>query len=137
MQTQIHLNFNGECEEALKFYEKALGAKRTFSHSWGDSPMAKDAPKGWDKKIMHAVIRIGDAELMAADSPPEHFKPMSGFSMSISVKTPKEADKVFTALSDGAKVTMPLQETFWADSFGMLTDKFGTPWMVNCGKQQS
>ena len=136
MQTQIHLNFNGDCEEALKFYEKALGAKRSFSHTWGQSPMAKDAPAGWADKIMHATIKIGDAEVMAADSPPSHYKPMSGFSMSLNAATPKEADKIFTALSEGAKVTMPLQETFWAHSFGMLTDKFGTPWMVNCGKPQ-
>jgi PhnB protein len=96
--------------------------------------MAKDAPKGWDRKIMHATIRIGDAEIMAADSPPDRYQPMTGFSMSLNVATPKEADKVFTTLSEGAKVTMPLQETFWAQSFGMLTDKFGVPWMVNCSK---
>jgi PhnB protein len=134
MQTKVHLNFKGDCDEALRFYEKALGAKRTFSTSWGDSPMAKDAPKGWDRKIMHATIRIGDAEIMAADSPPDRYQPMTGFSMSLNVATPKEADKVFTTLSEGAKVTMPLQETFWAQSFGMLTDKFGVPWMVNCSK---
>lgn len=136
MQTQVHLNFNGDCDDALTFYERALGAKRTFSHSWGDSPMAKDAPKGFENKIMHAVIRIGDQDVMAADSPPGRYERPSGFSMSLNVKTPKEADKIFTALSEGGEVTMPLQETFWAQSFGMLTDKFGTPWMVNCGKEQ-
>ncbi len=134
MQTQVHLNFKGDCEDALKFYEKALGAKRTFSVTWAESPMAKDAPKGWDKKIMHATIKIGDAEVMAADSPPGRYEQPSGFAMSLNVATPKEADRVFTALSEGGKVTMPLEETFWAQSFGMMTDKFGVPWMVNCGK---
>ena len=137
MKLNAHLNFNGNCAEAMKFYERHLGAKTTFTITYAGSPMAEQFPAEFGDKIMHATIRIGDAVVMAADSPPSHYKPMSGFSMSLNVATPKEADRIFTALSDGAKVTMPLQETFWAQSFGMLTDRFGTPWMVNCGKPQS
>ena len=136
MKTQVHLNFAGDCDEAITFYEKALGAKRRFMMTWGDSPQANDMPPGWKHKIMHATFTVGDTEVMAADSPPSHFKPMAGFSMSLGVDEPKDAERLFRALSDGATVQMPLEETFWARRFGMLTDRFGTPWMVNCNKPE-
>ena len=92
-------------------------------------------PADWGSKVMHASLFVGDNVLMASDAPPDQFKSMQGFSVSFQVDDPAEADRVFNALAEGATVTMPIAETFWASRFGMLTDRFGTPWMVNCDKK--
>ena len=81
-------------------------------------------------------MTFGDQVLMASDAPPEHHRPMQGFSVSLSVEEPAEADRIFDAFSEAGEITMPIQETFWAHRFGMLVDRFGTPWMINCEKKQ-
>lgn len=133
MLLRPYLNFNGNCEEAFKFYEKCLGGKITFKITFGESPMAKQFPALADK-IMHITMTVGKEILQASDAPPDRFQKPQGFSVSLDAETTDEAERVFKALSDEAKITMPIQETFWAARFGMLTDKFGTPWMVNCHK---
>ncbi len=134
MQLVPHLNFSGQCEEAFKFYEGSLGGKIQFMMTYADSPMAERMPPEWRKKIIHATIRIGDALVMGADAPPDHFQKPQGFSMSLEIKEPTDAERLFQALAEGGQVTMPIQKTFWAQRFGMLVDRFGIPWMINCGE---
>jgi PhnB protein len=134
MQVNPYLYFNGNCEEAFSFYEKVLGAKVQMMMKHSEAPMDTKSDPAWANKIIHARMEVGGAVVMASDAPPQHYHQPQGFSMSIGVKDPAEAEKIFAALSEGGGVVMPLQETFWAQRFGMLRDKFGTNWMVNCEK---
>lgn len=127
-----HLNFNGNCLDAMKFYEQATGGKIQFKMTYGESPMP--CPEGFSDKIMHASILIGGDVLMGADAPPDRYKTPQGITVSISNSDLDTAKKIFDALSEGGTAIMPFQETFWAKGFGMVTDKFGIPWMVNCEK---
>ena len=127
-----YLFFGGRCEEALEFYRNAVGAQIDMMARFDESP---DPPPpgtlqpGFEHKIMHAAFRIGDNFLMASDGC-EEGSGFQGFSLSLSVDTEEEARRVFAALSDGGKVTMPLAKTFWSPLFGQLTDRFGISWMV-------
>jgi uncharacterized glyoxalase superfamily protein PhnB/uncharacterized protein YndB with AHSA1/START domain len=132
-----YLNLNGRCAEALRFYEQALGAKVRMQMTFGESPMADKTPPEARGKIMHASFTIGDSTIMASDGMPGSTETLSGFSLSLPAKDAAEAERLFAALSDGGTVRMPLAETFWAVRFGMLTDRFGVPWMVNCEKPQT
>ena len=132
MKLNAYLNFNGNCGAAFRFYERCLGGKIEMMMTHGESPMAEQTRPEWRDRIMHTRLVIGDAVLMGSDAPPEMFQTPQGFSVSISVETPAEAERIFNALSEKANVRMPLQQTFWAARFGMLTDQFGIPWMVNC-----
>lgn len=134
MQMNVHLSFDGRCEEAFKFYEKCFGGKILFSMTWEGSPMGAQAPAGWGKKIMHTTLAINDQRLQGADAPPDHYKKPQGFSMAISLSDAAEAERIFNTLAENGQVQMPLAETFWALRFGMLIDQFGTPWMINCEK---
>ena len=132
MQLNPYLMFNGNCEAAFKFYEKVLGGTIEAMMPHEGTPAEEHVPAEWRKKIMHARLVVGDEVLMASDAPPEHFQPMKGFSVSLNVDKPAEAERIFQALSEKGSITMPLQQTFWASRFGMLVDQFGTPWMINC-----
>lgn len=132
MQINPYLHFNGRCEEAFKLYEKVLGGKIEVMLPHEGTPAASHVPPEWKKKIMHARLNIGDQVLMASDAPPGHYHQPQGFTVSISIKDPAEAERIFKALADKGKITMPLDKTFWAQRFGMLVDQFGIPWMVNC-----
>jgi PhnB protein len=134
MQLNAYLHFNGNCDEAFKFYEQALGGKIEMRSTFGESPMAAQMPAMKDK-IIHARIRIGDQLLMGSDSPPERFNPPHGFSLSLGTQTPEDAEKYFAALSTDGQVHMPMAESFFAKRFGMLVDKFGIPWMVVCQQE--
>ncbi len=134
MNLNPHLTFNGECESAFRFYEKNLGGKITLMMTYGDSPIAAQAPPGWGDKILHATLSLGDHRLTGADVPPEHYQKPQGFSVLLHVSSAAEADRIFAVLKEGGTVQMPLQETFWAVRFGMVVDQFGTPWIVNCEK---
>jgi PhnB protein len=135
MQLNPYLTFTGRCEEAFKFYEKALGGKIEAMMTAVGTPMEKHVPPEWRDKIMHARMTVGETVLMASDTPPDRAEPMKGFSICLNFDRPAEAERAFRALSEKASVTMPIQETFWAQRFGTLTDQFGTPWMINCEKQ--
>jgi PhnB protein len=134
MELNPYLAFNGTCREAFTFYEKCLGGKITMMMTHADSPMADQTPPEHLDKIMHVRMVVGDKVLMGGDAPPGHFTPPAGFSVSLGIAAPAEAERVFAALSEGGTVRMPIQETFWAQRFGMFIDRFGTPWMVNCEK---
>lgn len=129
---QPYLFFGGQCEEALEFYCKALGAEVPMLTRYKESPEQKrPVPGCFDEKVMHASFRIGETTLMASDGMCDGKPVFEGFSLSITVPETAEAERVFAALSEGGLVTMPLEKTFWAPKFGMLTDRFGVGWMVS------
>ena len=132
MKVQAYVSFDGRCEEALEFYKKSIGAEVTFLMRWKESPdAAMKPPPGFEEKIMNAAFRIGETQLMADDGMGAKEAEFKGMTLAIEVADDAEAKRVFTALGEGGNVTMPLMKTFWTSSFGMLTDKFGVPWMVN------
>ncbi len=135
MQINPYLFFNGKCEAAFRFYEKTLGGKVVAMMTYGDAPDPTQTPPDQRKQIMHARMTVGDMVLMGSDAPPDRFNKPQGFSVSLGIKEPAEADRIFAGLSQGgATVIMPIAETFWAKRFGMLVDQYGTPWMINCEK---
>ena len=133
IQLVAYLNFDGHCAEAFRFYESCLGGHLEVQ-THGESPMADQVAPAWRDRVLHARLTIGDAVLMGSDRPPESHEAAQGFAVSISVDTPEDADRIFAALAEDGTVTMPLAESFWAFHFGMLVDRFGTPWMVNCDR---
>jgi PhnB protein len=132
VQVNPYLNFDGDCAEAFRFYERVLGGRIEAMTTHGDSPIADQVPPAWHDRIMHARLVVGDAVLMASDSPPEHYQKPAGLYVTLNVQDPAEADRIFNALAENGTVTMPIDKTFWAERFGMLVDRFGTPWMINC-----
>ena len=132
MHVQPYVFFNGRCEEAITFYQQALGAQVEMLMRFSESPDPTPpelVPPDWGHKVMHSSIRIGSTVVMASDgcAPEPGFK---GFSLSLSVADIAAADKAFAALADGGEVQMPLGTTFWSPRFGVLTDRFGVSWMV-------
>lgn len=111
-----------------------MDGKITFMLTWGDSPMAKDAPPEWAGKIMHASLTVGDVVLTGHDPLPHQYEAPRGFSILLAPSEPADADRLFHALAENGTVGMPLQETFWAARFGAVTDRFGIPWSINCEK---
>ena len=131
-----YIGFDGHCAEAMRLYERVLGGKIEMMMTNGESPMRDQIPPGNEHRVMHARLVLDQGVLMAGDAMvgcESSYQGMKGFSLTLSYGDPAEAKPVFDALSEGGKVTMPLQKTFWAESFGMLTDRFGTPWIINGG----
>lgn len=128
-----YLSFNGNCADAVRFYERVLGGKLEILMSGADSPMAAQIPKESAHRILHARIALPDGGILYAGDTPQNmpYEGIKGVSITLNYKTIAEATKVFNALADGGQVTMPLQPAFWAKQWGMLIDKFGTPWIVN------
>lgn len=134
MLIEPYLTYNGDCEQALAFYAKCLGGEVTFMQRYGGSPMDNaELPAEWKNKVMHAVLKAGDTGFMACDAPPgQPAQGYTGITMSINLPDTAQGKRVFEALAAGGQVQMPFAKTFWAEGFGMLTDRFGVPWMVNC-----
>ncbi len=130
MQVQSYLFFDGRGEEAIEFYKKTLDAKVTMLMRWKDSPDKSMCTPGNENKVMHASLTIGETGVMASDGRNTGNPKFEGFALSIATKTEAEADKLFNALADGGKVTMPQTKTFFSPRFGMLADKFGVNWMI-------
>jgi PhnB protein len=133
LQLDAYLMFDGTCAEAMRFYQRILGGKlEMMTHA--ESPMAGQKPSDMADRIMHARLTLDGRLLMASDwMAGQPYPGMHGFSLSLMYPTPDEARRTFDRLAEGGQVTMPMQKTFWAEAFGMLTDRFGTPWMVNGG----
>lgn len=130
-----YLTFSGQCAAAFKFYERCLEGKIVSMVPFADTPHAESVPADERGKIMHASLVVGSQVLMGSDAPSgQPYEGIKGCSVAIHVDTPEEAERVFNALSEGGTIMMPLTETFWAARFGMLTDQFGVPWLINCGK---
>ena len=134
MQVQAYLSFNGRCEEALAFYQEALGAQVLAMIRFNeapDPPPAGMVPPGAERKIMHSAFMIGDSTVMATDGDCSGKTEFMGVSLTLQVADAAEAGRVFKALADGGQVRMALDKTFWSPCFGMLVDRFGVSWMVN------
>ncbi|MFN6558660.1 MAG: VOC family protein [Nostoc sp. ChiSLP01] len=134
MKINSYLNFNGNCKEAFEFYEQCLGGKIVMMLTHGDAPTAEHVPPQWHDKIMHVCLDLGDRLLMGSDSPPGCFETPQGFYVQLSIDEPAQAERIFDALAEKGKVKMAIAQTFWSVRFGMLVDRFGIPWMVNCQK---
>jgi PhnB protein len=132
MQLIAYLTFGGQCEDAFKFYETCLRGKIEAMVTFGSVPSETQMPAAWKNKIMHARLSVGDQVLMGSDGRPGEPAAFKGFSVSVVVKDPAEADRVFAALAKNGTISMPIGETLFAVRFGMLVDQFGVPWMVNC-----
>lgn len=131
-----YLGFDGNCAEAMQFYAKELGGKITMMMTFGESPMKDQVPPDAAKRIMHASVQIGDRLLMASDTfPGQPYEGVKGMSLAITYDSVAEATRIVDVLaSKGGKITMPLEETFWVEAFAAVTDRFGTPWLINGGK---
>jgi PhnB protein len=134
MQLNPYLTFDGQCEAAFKFYAEVLGGDIVAMIRHEGTPAADHVPSNWRDKIIHARLTVGDKVLMGSDAPPDRYEPMKGFSVTLGITDPSDAERIFHALAENGPVRMPIQETFWAIRFGMLVDRFGTPWMINCEK---
>ena len=135
MEVSPYLNFDGRCAEAFRFYEERLGGRLEFLQTHGDSPMREHVPPAWHDKVMHARLVLGGQALMGCDAPPDHYATPQGLTVSITADTTVEAERIFTALAEGGRTTMPFAQTFWSAGFGMAVDRFGIPWMVNSAEQ--
>lgn len=131
-----YIFFDGTCAEAMRFYERVTGGKITMMMKYSESPDPKACVPGSEDRIMHANLMIDGRSLMASDSPAGQHKPMQGFALSLFYDTPEEAQRKFEMLADNGTVTVPFGPTFWAKGFGMLTDRFGTSWMLSGGPVQ-
>ena len=134
MQMNPYLTFSGQCEAAFRLYAKVLGGEIVAMIPHEGTPAAEHVPAEWRSKIIHARMMVGDKVLMGSDAPPGCSEAMKGFSVTLGIDDPAEAERVFAALAENGTVRMPIGETFWAVRFGMLVDQFGTPWMINCEK---
>jgi PhnB protein len=138
MQMSPYLSFTGQCEEAFTYYDRCLDGKLGPLFRYAGSPMAEGAPAGWDDKIMHGSVTVGGVVLMGADIAPEQYEKPQGFSLSLQIDSVADAERFFAGLAEGGKVVMPLEKTFWAARFGMVVDRFGIPWLINCdGAEQA
>jgi PhnB protein len=132
MKLYPHLAFNGECEAAFQFYAQCFGGEIITMLAYGNSPMAEQAPREWRGKILHATLSFGDNVLAGSDSLPAQYERPRGFQVLLGVDDPAEAERMFNALAENGTVLMPIQQTFWALRFGVLVDRFGIPWEINC-----
>ena len=135
MRLNPHLQFEGRCEAAFKFYETCLGGKITFMIRYAETPSGDKVPPEWRDKVIHATIAVGDYMLQGADVPPGQYQKPQGFSVNLNLLDLAKAERVFNALAENGTVKMKFQETFWTRGFGMLIDRFGIPWVINVGTQ--
>ncbi|MDL5032063.1 VOC family protein [Pelomonas sp. APW6] len=130
-----YLSFDGCCDAALDFYAACLGGRKTMRSTYAEAPASPDMPAppdAWKDRIMHARLEACGLTLMGSDMPPGMpFEGYKGFTLTVPARDKAEGERLFRALSDGGKVTMPYGATFWSPGFGMLVDRFGVPWMVN------
>lgn len=131
MKVSFHLVFAGQCEEAFRFYEKTLGGRIDTMLTYGASPMAREVSSQRRDQIVHASMKIGHLVLAGADVTPEEYEQPQGFYVLLSVEGRAEAKRIFQALAKKGRVRMPLQKTFWSPAFGVLVDRFGTPWEIS------
>jgi PhnB protein len=135
MQTATHLHFKGNCRQAFDFYAKTFGGKIVFSMTFGETPAAAETPPEVRNQIAHTRLDLGGGQfLLGCDAHGGPYQPPQGFNVMLAVEKPADAERIFGALADNGRITMPFQQTFWAYRFGMCTDRFGIPWMVNCEK---
>lgn len=132
MKVTTYLSFDGQCEAAFALYERVLGARLGPMFRYAGSPMADTVPPEWQDKIMHGSLTIGEHVVMGGDVAPDRYEAPKGFSLSVNMQSATQADAIFRELATEGRVLLPLEQTFWAERFGMVVDRFGVPWMINC-----
>lgn len=132
MQVSVQLAFKGRCREAFEYYEQVLGGRITVMNSFGgnEAPLPPGSTSAGPEQIRFAELRIGDAAILGNDVPPGDYKPMQGFNVSLHVKDAAEAMRIFRALADGGRIDTPLGKVAWSSAFGIVTDRFGVPWLI-------
>jgi PhnB protein len=132
MQMTTYLSFCGECETAFRFYEECLDGKLGEIFRYAGTPLAEQVPADWHNKVMHGSLAVGEHVLMGGDVAPDRYEKPKGFSLSLQMKSTTQAERIFHLLAKDGTVLMPLEKTFWAARFGMVVDRFGIPWLINC-----
>ena len=133
MQVNPYLSFEGQCEAAFTFYAQVLGGQLGTIFRYAGTTFEGQVPADWHDKVMHGSVTVAGMELMGADVAPDRYEAPKGFSLSIHLTDIADAERIFQALSTGGRIVMGLEKTFWADRFGMVVDRFGMSWMINCG----
>lgn len=134
IEPRISLVFNGDCDEAFTLYQECFGATVTFRQTWGESPMVEGAPDDWRDKVLHATMNVGGTDISGGDVLPGAYERPQGFQIQLNLDDATAADRIFAKLADRGRITVPLQETYWAKRFGAVIDRFGIPWGINCGE---
>jgi len=132
MQMNPYLSFKGECEAAFNFYAQCLGGQPGSIFRYAGTPLADQVPADWSDKVMHGSLTVGGQMLMGGDVAPDRYEEPKGFSLSLQITSTDDAERIFHALAKDGRVVVPLAQTFWATRFGMVVDRFGIPWLVNC-----
>jgi PhnB protein len=132
MQMNPYLSFKGDCEAAFTLYQRCLGGEIGAIYRYAGTPMANQVPADWGDKVMHTSFTVDGQTLMGGDVAPERYEAPKGFSLSLHITSVADTERIFHALADGGQVVMPLEKTFWAARFGMVVDRFGIPWLINC-----
>jgi PhnB protein len=132
MQMTPYLSFRGECEEAFRFYEQCLGARLGPIFRYGGSAMEDQVPADWQDKVMHGSLTVGGIVVMGGDVAPDRYEEPRGISLSLQIESTADAERIFAELAREGRIVMPLEQTFWAARFGVLVDRFGIPWLINC-----
>lgn len=137
MKLNPYLSFDGNCAEAFAAYSEAFGTDITMKMTFGEMPVEDgrgEMPEAWADRIAHMSMQVGEVTLMGCDSPPDSYQAPQGVHVSINLSDIAEAERVYGLLSADGAIDMPMTETFWAQGFAIFTDRFGTPWMINCEK---
>jgi PhnB protein len=136
MEMTPNLNFKGDCEAAFRFYEQCLGGHLGAIFRHAGTPLADRVPPEWSDKVMHGSVTVGGQVLMGGDVAPQQYEEPKGFSLSLQIKNPAEAERIFHQLAQNGRIVMHLEKTLWAALFGMVVDRFGVPWLINCEGDQ-
>lgn len=132
MQVNPYRSFKGQCEEAFIYYEQCLGGQLGAIFRYGGTSLADHVPADWQDRVMHGSLTVGGLVLVGGDVAPDRHEEPKGFSLSLQIKSTADAERIFHDLALDGRVVVPLEKTFWADRFGMVVDRFGIPWLVNC-----
>jgi PhnB protein len=130
MKLYMYLNYGGNCREAFEFYEQHLGGKITMMMKHGELPPPQKPIPGWEDRVLHARIELGDTLLTGADIPPERFKPMRSAYLTLVVDSNEEAERIYDLLTNPGEIFVPMEENFYAYRFAMFRDRFGTSWVL-------
>ena len=134
MRVSPHLCFDGQCEEAFRYYEAVFGGTISTMLAYGASPLASRTSPELHGRILHATLLLDGVELTGVDVPSSEYHRPQGFFVTLSIAESEKAKKIFQSLAEGGKILMPYQETFWSAGFGVLTDRFAIPWEINCAR---
>jgi len=129
-----HLCFDGQCEAAFRAYHQILGGAIVTMLKYGDSPMATQVEPRWHDRIVHATLQFGELELIGVDVFPDDYQRPQGFFVTLTISELAKAKQIFISLSEGGEIRLPFQTTFWSAGFGVLIDRFGVPWEINCAQ---